>query len=115
MGSCVTGRISHVSLAPASSSQEMVAFLVRAELGQSYTGQGCRIHRSKQPGWGWRKDVLCTSRKIRGGDPLTWEWFTGEDKQIHQNLLQHPVPLQSSLRLAPTPLLAGSLHYCKPT
>lgn len=89
--------------APASSSQEMVAFLLRAELGESYTGQECRIHRSKQPRWGWRKDVLHTSRKIRGRDPLTWKWFTGEDRQIHQNLLQHPVPLQSSVRPAPTP------------
>lgn len=88
--------------APASSSQEMVAFLVRAELGESNTGQGCRIHRSKQPRWGWREDVLHTSRKIRRGDPLTWEWFTGEDKQMQQNLLQHPMPLQSSVRLAPT-------------
>lgn len=47
--------------------------------------------------------MLHTSRKIRGGDALTWKWFTGEDKQIHQNLLQHPVLLQSSVRLAPTP------------
>lgn len=87
----------------ASSSQEMVAFLVRAELGESYTGQGCRIHGSKKPCWGCKKDVLHTSRKIRGGDPLTWEWFTDEDKQIHQNLLQHPMLLQSSVRPAPTP------------
>lgn len=46
--------------------------------------------------------MLHTSRKIRGDGPLTWKWFTGEDKQIHQNLLQHPVLLQSSVRLAPT-------------
>lgn len=48
----------------ASSSQEMVAFLVWAEPGESYTGQGCRIHRSEQPHWDWRKDVLHTSRKM---------------------------------------------------
>lgn len=101
MGSCVTG--GELTHALASSSQEMVAFLVRAELGESYMGQGCRIHRSKQPLWGWRKDVLHTSRKIRGGDPLTWEWFPGEDKQIQQDLLQHPMLLQSNVRLAPTP------------
>lgn len=47
--------------------------------------------------------MLHTSRKIRGGDPLTWEWFTGEDKQMQHNLLQHPMLLQSNVRLAPTP------------
>lgn len=72
---------------------------------------GCRIHRCKQPGWAGRKDVLCTSRKIRGGEPLTWEWFTGEDEQTHQNLLQHPIAEQSQASINP----AGSLHYCKRT
>lgn len=64
--------------------------------GTGYTGE-------KQLSLGWRKDVLHTSSKIRGDEPLTWEWFTGEDKQIHQDLLQHPMMLQSSVRLAPTP------------
>lgn len=98
---------------PTSSSQEMVAFLVRAEPGESYTGQGCRIHRSKQPCWGWRKDVLQTSRKIRGGNPLIWEWFTSEDKQIYQNLstTSHAAAKQCQASTNP----AGSLHYCKPT
>lgn len=47
--------------------------------------------------------MLHTSSKIRGDEPLTCEWFTGEDEQIHQDLLQHPTILQSSVRLAPTP------------
>lgn len=38
MGSCVTG--GDLTHALASSSQEMVAFLVRAEPGESYMGQG---------------------------------------------------------------------------
>lgn len=47
--------------------------------------------------------MLHISGKIRGSKPLTEEWFTGENKQIHQDLLQHPTMLQSSVRLAPTP------------
>lgn len=47
--------------------------------------------------------MLHTSSEIRGDEPLTWEWFTGEDKKIHQDLLQHPMMLQSSIRPALTP------------
>lgn len=47
--------------------------------------------------------MLHTSSKNRGDEPLSWEWFTGEDKQIHQDLLQHPTMLQNSVRLALTP------------
>jgi len=64
---------------------------------------GYGTHRKKQLGVGWRNDVLHAGGKIRGDEPLTWERLTGEDKQMHQDLLQHPVMLQSSVRLAPTP------------
>lgn len=64
--------------------------------GTGYTGKN-------QFSLGWGQDVLHTSSKIRGDEPLTWEWFTGEDEQIHQDLLQQPTMLQSSVRLALAP------------
>lgn len=57
--------------------------------------------------------MLHTRGKMREEEALTGEWFYGEDKLLHQGLLQHPMVLQSSGRTSINPVC--SLHYCNPT